>query len=176
MPKKVTRIRTMKTKTFATCLLVASTLTTALASANCRPESNTLGLWTNIHSYHLSRENVVNEENQLLGLQWNRWFAGTFSNSFYQRSYVLGWCWLRGDWAVSHSSKWSVTAKLSPGIAYGYGNRFLLSFWNLTPGLLPSAGFNYDVNEQLTLGAETFYVWSEQGGVLVTGLNASWHF
>jgi len=136
--------------------------------------SNYIGIWGNVHTYHLSRENKVNEENQLLGIQVNRLFFSTFDNSFDQRSYALGWRWLdyKFQFGKLKTLDWSIG--LSPGLAYGYGNRFLLSFWNLTPGLIPSAGIEWNVTEQVQLGSEILYIWSEQGGVLMTGITAGW--
>lgn len=137
--------------------------------------AGTVGPWIGVKTYHLSRENPVNEQNQLVGVQYNRWFAARFENSFHEPSWAVGYAlWQMERPVISRYPGWRYNLRLSPGIAYGYGDRLSLSVGGFTPGLIPSAGLKWKLSEEWQFGSDVLYIWTDDGGVLLQGLYLGW--
>lgn len=138
--------------------------------------SDTFGPWIGIKTYHISREEPVNEDNKVLGLRYNRWFGARFDNSFNDPSWAIGyavWQWDR-PFLGRYLNNWDYTLRLSPGVAYGYGNRFALSINGFTPGIIPSVGLEWSFSQKWILGTDLLYIWTEQGGVFLQGVHLAW--
>lgn len=131
------------------------------------------GPWLGLYTYHISREKPMNERNQILGWQYNRWLIARFTNSFDETSYSLGYRWK--EWPVRLSDRSRLGFGLSPGIAYGYGDRLTASFGGFTPGLIPSATLEWRQSPHWSVAKDVLYIWTDNGGVLLGGLSIKWH-
>ncbi|MCH8530811.1 MAG: hypothetical protein LAT65_08160 [Saccharospirillum sp.] len=131
------------------------------------------GPWLGLYTYHISRDRPVNERNQLLGWQYNRWLVARFTNSFDETSYSLGYRWK--EWPVPLSERSRLNFGLSPGVAYGYGDRLTAGFAGFTPGLIPSASLEWRYSPQWSVSKDFLYIWTKNGGVVLGGLSIKWH-
>lgn len=140
--------------------------------------SDTFGPWLGVNTYHVSRSEPVNEDNNVIGARYNRWFGARFENSFHDPSWALGYAvWqkrapLPADWL----ERWRYTLRVSPGLAYGYGDRFALSVGGFTPGIIPSVGLEWSPTERWILGSDLLYIWTQEGGVLLQGIHLGWQW
>lgn len=131
------------------------------------------GPWFGLYTYHISRDKPVNERNQIVGWQYNRWLIARFTNSFDETSYSLGYRWLEWPWYLNDRSR--VNVGLSPGVAYGYGDQLSISYAGFTPGLIPSVSLEWRYAAHWSVGKDLLYIWTDNGGVLLGGLSVKWH-
>lgn len=78
-----------------------------------------LGMWT----LHLIKKGDSNATNDLLGFSYKNFFAGTFRNSFGDRSYAagIGGYWINSE--ISDELTYHLGYRL--GLIYGYDERFM---------------------------------------------------
>lgn len=140
--------------------------------------ASSVGPWLGVYTHHLSRDEPVNENNGLVGLRYDRWYLARFQNSFNEPSWVAGFTlWERNrPFLPEHTPNLSYSLRLSPGIAYGYGERLALTVHGFTPGLIPSAGLEWSFSERWFLGSDLLYIWTDDGGVLMQGVHLGWRW
>lgn len=158
--------------------LTTAVLSLVPAAYTAVAQADTIGPWVGVNTYHFSREDPVNENNQIIGLRYNRWFGTRFDNSFNDPSWAIGyaaWQHRRPLWG-DYIDNWHYVLRLSPGVAYGYGDRFALSVGGFTPGVIPSVGLEWSLSRRWVLGSDVLYVWTERGGVLLQGIHLAWQW
>lgn len=154
---------------FRWCLVLALCIAPAWAGS--------IGPWIGLRTVHLNPQEPVNERNRLIGARFNRWFLAYFQNSFYDPSWAVGYAlWQAEPPLFKHRNDWRYSFRLSPGVAYGYREPLALSVGDFTPGLIPSAGLIWQFNERWQLGSDLLYIWTDDGGVLLSGISLNWQW
>lgn len=136
-----------------------------------------VGPWIGMNTVHLNPQEPVNERNNIIGVQYNRWFFAYFQNSFNDPSWAVGYTlWQKEAPFFRGHDEWRYSLRLSPGVAYGYGERLALSVGDFTPGLIPSLGVRWQFHERWQLGSDLLYIWTDAGGVVLHGVSLNWQW
>lgn len=125
-----------------TCL--ASLLaTTASAERHNYDDEHTVGVYYGLYTDHLFQpedRDELNENNDVVVVQYDKWNIGTFENSHYDRSYVVAWEFYGGRY--SHKRLY-LDGRFAVGGATGYvGETFTVA------GIAPSVLINADIGIQ----------------------------
>lgn len=117
---------------------------------------NTSGIYYGVYTDHLFDDDVYNEDNDVLLLQHNDWYLGTFDNSFGKRSVVGAWSFwdYRKDW---RSTKLFFQFDSAVGVATGYKDTPNWTILGLSPALIGSADIGLS-HERFEYGVRTLYI------------------
>lgn len=129
-----------------------------------------------VETYHLASKPEHNNDNQIIGLLYDRWFITRFKNSHTVESWGLGYA--LGDWQFKPLPDRSVTfeTRFWAGVATGYGDRMYLHWGPLTLAFLPEVVAEVALSDRWTAGVSGLYIWTEAGGVWVSGLQLGYRF
>jgi hypothetical protein len=134
-------------------------------------EEASLTLWQGVNTYHVDRANdeANDEKNRISAVFYDRWFVGFFNNSYSKPSEIVGYqIWHNHNQAVN----WQWQYGVSVALATGYQDELATNIDGLvTFGISPYLGVKYRFNRHYALGLDTLYVPTDNGGVLVTGIN-----
>ena len=135
-----------------------------------------LQVWHSVNTYHVDRANdeANFEQNAITSIFYNRWFFGSFINSYSRRSEILGYhYWYypnKKDNVFYHYG-------VSLAIATGYGRELATNIDGvITVGISPFAGAKYFIDEDWAIGADILYIPTDNGGVFVSGVNINYAF
>jgi len=135
-----------------------------------------LQIWRSVNTYHVDRANdeANFEQNAITSVFYGRWFFGSFINSYSRRSEILGYhYWYYPNRTGNTFYHYGV----SLAIATGYGRELATNIDGIvTFGISPFAGGKYFVNPKWAIGADVLYIPTDNGGVLVSGLNINYKF
>jgi hypothetical protein len=126
------------------------------------------GLMVGINTTHLSGDTSVNEQNQILGFQHDKWIVSRYVNSHSNTSWAVAYESLNTGLQIA--PKLNLSGSLWVGAATGYGDRLLLHLGPLTFAVLPEVQLLVDISSRWQIGATAIYIWTELGGVVVQGL------
>lgn len=125
-------------------------LTAALVLASTLAHAERLELIAGLYTTHLSEAaHDYNNDNRLIAVKYHTLIAGTFVNSYGERSYLAGAVYERVPKLLGHEFIYGFTA----GAMYGYcwdevaiGKRYSLDDCDptVTPYIKPFAGYRYD--------------------------------
>lgn len=138
--------------------------------------ANDLTLWQGVKTYHVDRANdeANNESNQITAVFYNRWLFSSFINSYSRRSELIGynfWYW------PYESERYFYHFGISIAAATGYGRELKSNIDGLvTIGVSPFAGIKYKLSKHWFVGTDLLYLPTDNGGVLVSGLNLTYRF
>lgn len=104
-------------------------------------ERTTVTLHVGGWSKHLNDSDYDrNENNQLYAFEYRNWLAGTFVNSFYDRTWLVGYNWRYENGRFE--------AGLITGVSYGYDeedadkSKYAISYNGWSPVLFPYIGYS----------------------------------
>lgn len=138
--------------------------------------ANDLTLWQGVKTYHVDRANdeANNESNQITAIFYNRWLFSSFINSYSRRSELIGynfWYWPFEEKNYFYHFGISIAA------ATGYGRELKSNIDGIvTIGVSPFAGIKYKISKHWLVGTDLLYLPTDNGGVLVSGLNLTFRF
>ena len=139
-------------------------------------ELNLIQFWQGVNTVHVRHdpEAGLTEQNRITSIFYNRWYVGSFINSFSKRSEILGYHY----WYYPHRQEdWFYHYGVSIAVATGYGRKLASNIdGRLTFGLSPFAGGKFFLNQKWAIGADVLYIPTDDGGVFVTGLNINYAF
>ncbi len=81
-----------------------------------------------------------NEDNHMVGIQYKGYTAGSFINSYHDRTYFAGVS--REVWQKKINDNFYINFHYRAGLLHGYGDHYP-DFIGLTPVILPIIGFDY---------------------------------
>ncbi len=102
-----------------------------------KPTKN--GIILGMFSKHTS-STKRNEDNHMVGIQYKGYTAGTFVNSYHDRTYFAGVS--RELWQKKITDNFDINFHYRAGLLHGYGDHYP-DLLGLTPVILPIVGFNY---------------------------------
>ena len=139
-------------------------------------EGDILQLWVSTNTYHVDRANdeANFEQNQITSIFYDRWFFGSFINSYSRRSEILGYHY----WYYPHQKdQLFYHYGVSLAVATGYGRELATNVdGRVTLGISPFAGVKYFFTDKWALGADVLYIPTDNGGVFVSGVNLNYRF
>jgi len=160
----------MKLMPFAIILL---TLVSIMVEAD---NSDEISILVGVGTYHFSKDPEHNNRNDIIGLLTNNWFITRYTNSHKGESWGFGYT--IGNWQVQPTQKYPVTLKsrIWAGAATGYGDRLKLHWGPFTMALIPEFATEIRLTDHWATGLSSLYIWTEQGGVLVNGVQLKYRF
>lgn len=137
-----------------------------------------ISFWTSVLTHHVDRTNDIAsfEENNVNAFFYNKWLFGHFINSYRRESFILGYQfwhyeidWPKQDLLLQYG--------VTIAAATGYGRELATNIdGRVTLGISPYAGVKYWITNDWGIGADLLYLPTDNGGVVVSGLNLTWRF
>ena len=139
-------------------------------------KADELVIWQGVKTYHVDRANdeANNESNQITAIFYNRWLFSSFINSYSRRSELIGYNFWYWPYEQEH---YFYHFGISLAAATGYGRELKTNIdGKITLGISPFAGIKYKLNTKWLVGTDLLYLPTDNGGVLVSGLNITYRF
>lgn len=135
-----------------------------------------LSLWYGIDTYHVDRamDDADNEQNKINAIFYDRWLFSTFINSYSKRSELIGY---NVFYEFNQQPNYYYHYGLTIAAATGYGR----NLWSnidgvITIGVSPFLGGQVKLSKQWWAGLDMLYLPTDNGGVLVSGLNITFQY
>ncbi len=126
------------------------------------------------NSEHLSSKGEPNEDNNVIGIQYNNWGFATFVNSHHERAWAVSYDWLKKDWRLSEN--WTLSAKLPLGVAYGYNNDKVDNYEGFVIFAYAIGAIERDFMDKYSIGVVGLGLPTDDGGAVLLGLKVGMKF
>ena len=105
----------------------------------------------NYYSYQYKKNNEYNEDNQLVGLEYENVLVGTFENSYRDRSYLAMYKFT--EQLIYHNGVHNVSFKAYAGLTYGYKKKHLPNEMFIADrvSIATAIGLEYTYNERYSI-------------------------
>lgn len=133
----------MKNLVLFICLLIASSV-----FADDAIPTNKVYFYHDIGTHHTKNSDEYNEHNDVTVLGYNKFFVGTYDNSYNKRSFMTGYEFYHG--LVPLGNYFFLEGETYVGVATGYANTPTISIMNLTPAAVATM----DIGARVTLDSD----------------------
>ena len=142
-----------------------------LFSQNKLDNNNLITVWNGFKTFHWSNDSDTNNDNKILGIMWRKKFLARFTNSWHQKSWIIGTGW---DKRIRPFKNIYLDLRFAVGVSTGYKDMSNLGGnLHLVPGFVPSFGFGYNIKNKLLVGLDMIYIPTGHGGVFIYGTSIS---
>lgn len=144
----------MKLHTAAALGLILAASSASAERHNYKEETTTgiyYGLYTD-HVFQPEDRDELNENNDVVVFQYNKWNVGTFENSHFDRSYVVAWEFFGGRY--SHKKAF-IDGRFAVGGATGYVSE-TFTVAGIAPSVLATMDLGLE-HEHVEYGVRTIY-------------------
>ncbi len=120
---------------------------------------------------HFSDKGEPNEDNDLIGVRYNKWGFATYENSQFDRTYTISYDFYGLNKNITE--KISLSAKIPFAIAHGYDRNKAVNLFGFVGFVYLDSSIKFEINEKISIRALTLLLPTLGGGAIAPGIGLS---